>query len=249
MNDPNHVFVWRTYRGVPFQHHGVELGDGSVVHFTDGRGGIARPGRGAEHFRVCQTPWEQFSPEGMAMVHRVRHSAPLAPEKIRRRALRMVGRSGYDLVSYNCEHFALWCVTGHFHSRQVGIAMERVAAAAAKATMSAAARAGLRSALKLTQAAVTVRRVAHPAMLVPDAAQWATEAVGHHVGLRDPQKRRAAGRTVGATTAALVGLPGGPLGVLATTTLWAIGESAAHLAEHATTRKPKRTPRTPAVPG
>lgn len=237
--DPAHVFVWRTYRGVPFQHHGVELGDGTVVHFTDGHGGIARPGSGAKNFRVCQTPWIQFSPDGPAMIHRVPHAAPLAAEKIRRRAARMVGRMDYDLITNNCEHFACWCVTGHFQSRQVGIALERAAAAAAKATMSAAARVGLRSALTLTRSTVMLRRAANPAMLVPDAAQWATEAIGHHVGLRDPKKRRAAGRTVGATTAALVGLPGGPLGVLAATTLWAIGESAAHLAEQATARKQK----------
>lgn len=174
------------------------------------------------------------------MVHRVRHADPLAADKIRRRAMRMVGRRGYDLVTNNCEHFASWCVTGHFESRQVGIAMERAAAATTKAAMGAMGRLSLRSAVALSRSAGAVRRAATPMMLVPDAAQWTTEAVGHHFGLHDPRKRRAAGRTVGMTVAALVGLPGGPMGVLATTTLWAIGESAARVAEQLTTKPSRR---------
>lgn len=240
--EPSHVFVWRVYRGVPFQHHGVDLGDGSVVHFTDGRGGVAGPGGDSRNFRVCRTPLAQFLPRGIVMVHRVRHADPLPSEKVRRRAMRMVGRSGYDLVTNNCEHFASWCVTGHFESRQVGIAMERAAAAGAKAAIEAVTRLSLRSALALTRSAGAVRRTANPMMLVPDAAQWTTEAVGHHFGLHDPRKRRAAGRTVGMTAAALVGLPGGPMGVLAATSLWAIGESAARLAERVTTKQPRRRP-------
>lgn len=245
--DPSHVFVWRTYRGVPFQHHGVDLGDGTVVHFTDGRGGVAGPGGDPADFCVCRTPLSHFLPRGDEMVHRVRHADPLRGEKIRRRAMRMVGRRGYDLVTNNCEHFASWCVTGHFHSRQVGIALERAAAATAKAAMGAATHLSLRTAVALTRSAVKVRRAANPLMFVPDAAQWTTEAVGHHFGLEDPKRRRAAGRTVGVTAAALVGLPGGPLGVLAATALWAVGESAAHLAERVTSKPPRRRSATTTV--
>ncbi len=35
------------------------------------------------------------------------------------RAASMIGRSGYDLFSNNCEHFATWCVTGEHSSAQV----------------------------------------------------------------------------------------------------------------------------------
>lgn len=33
----------------------------------------------------------------------------------------MIGSSGYDLFSNNCEHFATWCVTGEHNSAQVEI--------------------------------------------------------------------------------------------------------------------------------
>ena len=49
-------------------------------------------------------------------------------------------------------------------------------------------------------------------MIAADAAQLVTEAMGHHVGLRDAQHRRTAGRAVGMATSLGMGVLGGPAG-------------------------------------
>ncbi len=66
-------------------------------------------------------------------------------------------------------------------------------------------------------------------LLVADAAQWVTEAGGHHVGLRDANKRKQAGRAIGITTAIGVGACAGPIGCLVAGSLWAAGELAGEM--------------------
>ncbi|MGB7325539.1 MAG: hypothetical protein WBD31_11765, partial [Rubripirellula sp.] len=63
-------------------------------------------------------------------------------------------------------------------------------------------------------------------MLLAEAAQWATEAGGHHIGLRDPKQRRNAGRAVGSVTAMSLGAIGGPIGIAVAGGLWVAGELA-----------------------
>jgi hypothetical protein len=38
------------------------------------------------------------------------------------RAMGDLGRNDFDLVFRNCEHFATWCTTGEWTSRQVQVA-------------------------------------------------------------------------------------------------------------------------------
>jgi len=40
------------------------------------------------------------------------------PQTVINRAKRNLGQSGYHLFSNNCEHFAYWCKTGKFTSKQ-----------------------------------------------------------------------------------------------------------------------------------
>lgn len=236
MSEPKHVFVWQTFRGVPFQHHGVDMGDGTIVHFCNGEGGVAGPGGKWERFRICRTPMNQFSPQGHAFVRTVRHSKPLEAEQIRRRAAKMVGRGGYDLMGHNCEHFASWCVAGRFRSRQVGVAAERFASMGTKASVGIVGRIGLKSLVRGSQVAMSARKVATPWLLAADGVQWATEALGHHVGLVDPERRAMVGRAAGGVTAAAIGLAGGPVGMLVATGVWAAGETVAVGVERASRR-------------
>ena len=75
-------------------------------------------------------------------------------------------------------------------------------------------------------AARRILRGAAPMMLAADAAQWATEAGGHHIGLRDPDKRKRAGRAVGLTAALGAGALAGPAGIAVASGLWVAGEVA-----------------------
>ena len=215
----DHFFVWRHRNGVPFQHHGIDIGDGTVVHFTDGAGGVAGPGV-SEAFKIQQTSHATVTRGGRDRVHVIRYRRRLAPDTVASRALSQVGRQGYHLIFDNCEHFACWCVTDKDESRQVDAACERLSSAGMKAiaigSASIASKVGTRHLI----------RGFSPWMLVADAAQWLTEASGHHVGLHDPDRRKKASRAVGMATAVGVGACGGPVGVAVTGGLWAAGEIA-----------------------
>ena len=100
-------------RGRPHHHHGIYLGDGSVVHFA----GEGLSQRGA---KVVREPLRKFvSPDG---VHRTRSLVPvrqsgervaaLDPAVTCLRALSRLGETGYQLVANNCEHFSAWSQLG-----------------------------------------------------------------------------------------------------------------------------------------
>lgn len=205
---------------MPFQHHGIDVGDGTVVHFTDGDDGVAAPGGSTADFVVMQTAMSVITRDGRDKVHLVDHADRLERDEIVQRALSRVGKRGYHLLFDNCEHFASWCAIGSETSRQVRMACERLTSAGFKtlaaSTVRAASRFGTRRLI----------RGASVWMLAAEAAQWATEAGGQHIGLRDPEQRRQAGRAVGGATALGLGALGGPLGMAVAGTIWVAGEVA-----------------------
>ena len=227
MSKGDHLFVWRTHLGVPFQHHAIDIGDGTVVHFTDGAGGVAGPGSETSDFQIQRTPLGQVTRNGRDKTHRVRYEQPFSADVVVSRALGQVGRRGYHLLFDNCEHFAAWCVVGRDESRQVDIARERVSAAGVKAL----AAGGLR--FVSTVGAKRVVRGASPWILAADAVQWTTEAIGHHVGLTDPSKRKQAGRAAGGITALGIGAVAGPIGMIVAGGIWTAGEVAGEVSRGA----------------
>lgn len=108
-------------RGI-YQHHGVDRGDGTVVHF-------AGPSQDKVHVSVRIDTFDHFANGGVVWV-RV-YGKRLDPNETVWRAESMVGATSYHLVSNNCEHLASWCVTGAAESRQV----ERVTALGGTATV------------------------------------------------------------------------------------------------------------------
>lgn len=226
----DHFFVWRNHRGVPFQHHGIDVGDGTVIHFTDGGEGVAGPGQPTDDMVIARTPVEIATRDGRDSIHVVKHDERIDPDAVIERAMSQLGRKGYHLIFDNCEHFAWWCVVGEDESRQIHVACERLSALGVKATARVAAKCAGGLAL----------RGATPWIYVADAAQWLTEAGGHHVGLRDPQQRRKAGRAIGATTALGVGAVSGPVGIAIAGSLWAAGQWGGELGKTAYGRLRRR---------
>ena len=220
----DHFFVWRQHLGVPFQHHGIDVGDGTVVHFTDGEQGVAGPtlgdGANAADFAVMRTSMSVITRDGADTVHVIEHQNSMDRDEVVRRAISRVGKRGYHLLFDNCEHFASWCATGAETSRQVNTACERLSAAGFKAAAAGTARVASRFGTR------RLIRGANAWLLVAEAAQWATEAGGHHIGLRDPKQRRQAGRAVGGLTALGIGALGGPLGIAVAGSIWVAGEVA-----------------------
>jgi len=105
----DHIYVWRT-QPVPFQHHGVDCGNGWVIHYT---GEIGQK----QNAEVQRTLIGGFS--GGAEVHVISYSSANAPDEVVTRAESRLGESSYHLVWNNCEHFARWCKTGDHASEQV----------------------------------------------------------------------------------------------------------------------------------
>lgn len=112
----DHLYVERALLGVPvkaaaYTHHGIDLGDGRVVHF-DGE-----PTRVKDACIKIST-LEDFRIGAKVRIRR--HKKPkYSREEIARRALFSVGTKNYNLIFNNCEHFATWCVTGESSSKQV----------------------------------------------------------------------------------------------------------------------------------
>ena len=93
-----------------FNHHGIDLGDGTVAHYLEGR-------------EILRSPLEDFS-QGQP-IRVVDHPGASAPGLTLRRAMSRIGEQNYNLLFNNCEHFATWCKTGRHRSGQIDSVLER----------------------------------------------------------------------------------------------------------------------------
>ncbi|MBI1318366.1 MAG: hypothetical protein GC168_05360 [Candidatus Hydrogenedens sp.] len=119
----DHIKVARL--GGLYYHHGIDMGDGTVVHFS------GEPLRLADA-KVERDSLELFS--GGYPVQTVAYGGRVAePETIVETAQSYLGASGYKLWTNNCEHFACYCVTGEKKSDQVRRTLRAAAGIAATA--------------------------------------------------------------------------------------------------------------------
>ena len=89
-----------------FNHHGIDLGDGTVAHYLEGR-------------EILRSPREEFS-RGQPISVVVYPEGSCSPVGLTlRRAMGRLGEQNYNLLFNNCEHFAHWCKTGRHRSEQV----------------------------------------------------------------------------------------------------------------------------------
>ena len=93
-----------------FNHHGIDLGDGTVAHYLEGR----------EILRSSLADFSQGQPVSV-----VGHDEASTPGVTLRRAMGRIGEQNYNLLFNNCEHFAIWCKTGRHRSTQVDSILER----------------------------------------------------------------------------------------------------------------------------
>jgi hypothetical protein len=89
-----------------FMHHGIDLGDGTVAHYLEGR-------------EILRSPRQEFS-RGQAITEVSYPEGSCSPAGVTlRRAMGRLGEQRYNLLFNNCEHFAHWCKTGRHRSAQV----------------------------------------------------------------------------------------------------------------------------------
>ncbi|NER05656.1 MAG: NC domain-containing protein [Okeania sp. SIO3C4] len=88
-----------------YEHHGIDCGDGTVIHYRKSTETIER------------TSKEYFTDKRKVYVKRypVRYIA----DTVIQRAESRLGERKYNIIFNNCEHFATWCITGVSYSQQV----------------------------------------------------------------------------------------------------------------------------------
>lgn len=103
-----------------YRHYGVYVGKGKVIHYA-GRGGdwendvsvrevsMQEFLRDADGYMICKFPSKSKNP---------RYHCYTKKETVER-AYSRLGERKYDLLTNNCEHFAVWCRTNISESRQV----------------------------------------------------------------------------------------------------------------------------------
>jgi len=105
-----------------YAHHGIDAGDGAVIHFS------GEPLRLAEAI-VCRVSLEEFA-QGQPVEVVPYEGETLDPDAVVAEAERHLNMTGYNLWQNNCEHFAWYCKTGKRQSRQVTRAVAGLAATA-----------------------------------------------------------------------------------------------------------------------
>jgi Lecithin retinol acyltransferase/PspA/IM30 family len=103
------IYVYREYlnlKGV-YQHHGIDCGDGTVIHYR-------KPSEVVE-----RTSLEIFSRGNPVYVLQYTDGFCFIPNVVVSRAEGRLGERKYNLLFNNCEHFATWCKTGFSDSSQI----------------------------------------------------------------------------------------------------------------------------------
>lgn len=90
-----------------YEHHGIDCGDGTVIHYS----------KREPEATVRRTSWSEFT-WGKPIFIRD-YPASYIAETVVRRAENRLGEQKYNLVFNNCEHFATWCKTGVADSKQI----------------------------------------------------------------------------------------------------------------------------------
>lgn len=101
------IYIFREFWNLEglYEHHGIDCGDGTVIHYR-------KPSEIIE-----QTSIEIFS-RGQKIYIR-QYPIRYIADTVINRAQSRLGEKQYNLLFNNCEHFATWCITGESKSQQV----------------------------------------------------------------------------------------------------------------------------------
>lgn len=103
------IYAYREFFTIPgvYQHHGIDCGDGTVIHYR-------KPSE-----IIQRTSIETFARGNPIYVKQYAQGFCFIPDVVVERAASRLGENNYNLLFNNCEHFANWCKTGFSDSRQV----------------------------------------------------------------------------------------------------------------------------------
>ena len=139
------IGVLRSFYGVVYEHYGIYIGDGEVIHFTksDGKNTIIKTSmkkfmesnKSSNRYFIldCEPEIKDINSSSIdkyikKSVNEFGPSLPAvfrkpveiySPEDTVNRAKQYIGEQGYNLLVKNSEHFAIWCKTGLKYSYQI----------------------------------------------------------------------------------------------------------------------------------
>ena len=95
-----------------YDHFGIYARNREVIHFSDGK--IRRD----SIKKFLEDSSSKYSDRFDVMKFADKYANRYTLEESYQRALSKIGKSNYDVVDNNCEHFALWCRIGEAYSGQ-----------------------------------------------------------------------------------------------------------------------------------
>jgi hypothetical protein len=109
MTRSDQIYVMRPLASIQgvYQHHGIDCGDGTIIHYR----------KMGDDAQVERTSLEAFT--WGHPIYPVYHAMADADDVVMARAESRLGERQYDLFFNNCEHFATWCKTGRRESAQL----------------------------------------------------------------------------------------------------------------------------------
>ena len=112
----------RTLYGYDYEHYGIYIGNNRVIHFNSITGK-------ASDAVVIESAIDEYFEDGKYFVLDFKETKTYSPDTAVSNAKAKLGEKKYDLLNYNCEHFAIWCKTGLLKSYQVdGLSDDELAA-------------------------------------------------------------------------------------------------------------------------
>jgi Lecithin retinol acyltransferase/PspA/IM30 family len=103
------IYVYRHFWNLEglYQHHGIDCGDGTVIHYR-------KPSEIIE-----RTSLATFTRGNSISIKNYSQGFCFVPDVVVSRAESRLGEENYNLLFNNCEHFATWCKTGISDSKQI----------------------------------------------------------------------------------------------------------------------------------
>lgn len=147
------IYVMRPFIGLDglYEHHGIDCGDGTVIHYS----------KSPEPATIRRTSMAAFAMGNPVFVKP--QAVGYIPDVVLDRAERRLGEQQYVLLSNNCEHFATWCKTGQNVSQQLinfGFDGAQISAPAVRELMEDAAHGDLIQATALLKQALSNTAIA-----------------------------------------------------------------------------------------
>jgi hypothetical protein len=103
------IYVMRPFIQVEgvYEHHGIDCGNGTVIHYSKAEGEPT----------IRRTSLKDFAWGNPIRVKP--YTVSYIPDVVIQRAESRLGERRYDLMTNNCEHFANWCKAGRNESEQL----------------------------------------------------------------------------------------------------------------------------------